>query len=123
MVYSREMVVFLLSFIHHNNENFSSETPNIHPKGTHLIKKVPFSAIKFLSYERYKQVTVCYSMHGLSNQQQLLTPARQEDARVWRRFVAGGAAALTAVFCTYPLDLVQTQLTGKNNNKQKSTFF
>jgi hypothetical protein len=24
--------------------------------GTHIIKKVPFSAIKFLSYERYKQL-------------------------------------------------------------------
>lgn len=27
--------------------------------GTHLIKKVPFSAIKFLSYERFKQVSDC----------------------------------------------------------------
>jgi len=64
--------------------------------GTHLLKKVPFSSIKFFSYEFYKQ---------------RLTPSNQEDARVWRRLIAGGLAALTAVVCTYPLDLVQTQLT------------
>jgi len=63
---------------------------------THIVKKVPFSAIKFVSYERYKQ---------------LLTPTGKEDAGVWRRFVAGGTAAMTAVILTYPLDVVQTQLT------------
>lgn len=26
--------------------------------GTHLVKKVPFAAIKFMSYERYKQVGI-----------------------------------------------------------------
>jgi hypothetical protein len=27
--------------------------------GTHLIKKVPFSGIKFMSYENYKRVGIC----------------------------------------------------------------
>jgi len=70
---------------------------------THLVKKVPFSAIKFLSYERYKQI---------------LTPLGREDAGVWRRFISGGAAAVTAVVITYPLDLVQTQLTVQTTTKR-----
>lgn len=73
--------------------------------GTHLLKKVPFAAIKFLSYERYKQI---------------FTPRKQEDARVWRRLAAGGCSAMTAVLCTYPLDLVQTQL-AVQTTKQRYT--
>lgn len=35
----------------------------------------------------------------------------KEEAGIFRRFLAGGSAAATAVFATYPLDLVQTHLT------------
>ncbi|PRP85276.1 hypothetical protein PROFUN_06878 [Planoprotostelium fungivorum] len=41
--------------------------------GTHFIKKVPFAAIKFYSYERFKQ-----------------------DAKIWRRIVAGAGAAVVS---------------------------
>jgi hypothetical protein len=40
---------------------------------------------------------------------QILT-LNHEDAGVTRRLAAGGGAAMTAILCTYPLDLVQTQL-------------
>mmetsp|Transcript_10356 Transcript_10356/g.14203 ORF Transcript_10356/g.14203 Transcript_10356/m.14203 type:complete len:317 (+) Transcript_10356:86-1036(+) len=62
---------------------------------TSLVKKVPFAAIKFLSYERYKQI---------------FTPSSEREASVWGRLGAGAAAATTAVIVTYPLDFVQTQL-------------
>ncbi|PRP88156.1 EF-hand domain-containing protein [Planoprotostelium fungivorum] len=67
--------------------------------GTHLLRKVPFAAIKWMSYERYKQ---------------------HEDARVWRRLLAGGGSALTAVLLTYPLDLIQTNITVQTNNDRRN---
>jgi len=73
--------------------------------GTHAIKKAPFSAIKFFFYERYKQ---------------FLTPKDQQLPSPFIRFVSGGLAAATAVFTTYPLDVVQTQLTVQTKqNKYK----
>jgi hypothetical protein len=78
--------------------------------GTHLVKKVPFASIKFFSYERYKQVP-SIDIYKILNSGQLLTPENVEDAGPWRRFVAGGGAALTSITLTYPLDFVQTQLT------------
>jgi solute carrier family 25 (mitochondrial phosphate transporter), member 23/24/25/41 len=61
---------------------------------THMAKKGPFAAIKFLSYERYKQ---------------LITRKGVPSGR--QRMVAGGLAALTAATITYPLDLVQARVT------------
>eukprot|EP01117_Protostelium_nocturnum_P008932 TRINITY_DN3205_c0_g1_i1.p1 TRINITY_DN3205_c0_g1~~TRINITY_DN3205_c0_g1_i1.p1 ORF type:complete len:309 (-),score=78.05 TRINITY_DN3205_c0_g1_i1:186-1112(-) len=72
--------------------------------GTHFIKKIPFSAIKFLSYERFKQV---------------LTPRDQQDARIWRRLMAGAAAAVVSVVLTYPLDLVHTHLSVQTSKSPK----
>jgi hypothetical protein len=42
----------------------------------------------------------------------LVTPLGKEDAGILGRFAAGGLAAATALICTYPLDVVQTHLTG-----------
>lgn len=49
-----------------------------------------------------------------------MTPTKHEDARVWRRLVAGGGSALTAVLLTYPLDLIQTNITVQTNNERKN---
>ncbi len=69
--------------------------------GTHLIKKVPFAAIKFSSYERYKQMLM--GNEGLAGN--------------FQRFSAGALAACTAAFLTYPLDLIQTKLTVQTSTK------
>ena len=69
--------------------------------GTHLIKKVPFAAIKFSSYESYKQ----------------LFTKSQGVASSYQRLGAGALAALTAAVLTYPLDLIQTRLTVQTTTK------
>lgn len=51
---------------------------------------------------------------------QFLTPKDQQLPSPFIRFVSGGLAAATAVFTTYPLDVVQTQLTVQTKqNKYK----
>lgn len=68
-----------------------------------MIKKVPFAAIKFSSYERYKQ---------------LLT-GNQGIPSSFQRFGAGALAALTGAVTTYPLDLIQTRFTVQTSKKPK----
>jgi solute carrier family 25 (mitochondrial phosphate transporter), member 23/24/25/41 len=67
--------------------------------GTNVIRIAPYSAIQFLSYEKYKRKFLM--MNG--GQSEHLTPVQN--------LVAGGFAGITSLLCTYPLDLVRSRLT------------
>ncbi|KAH8596394.1 mitochondrial carrier domain-containing protein [Bisporella sp. PMI_857] len=62
--------------------------------GTNCIRIVPYSAVQFGSYNIYKRFfeNSAGDMSSIS------------------RLVCGGAAGITSVFCTYPLDIVRTRL-------------
>lgn len=62
--------------------------------GTNCIRIIPYSAVQFGSYNFYKKFAE--SPDGE------MTPAR--------RLVCGGAAGITSVTVTYPLDIVRTRL-------------
>jgi len=61
--------------------------------GTNCIRIVPYSAVQFGSYNFYKKF---FETEG-------------EMSSV-RRLICGGAAGITSVFFTYPLDIVRTRL-------------
>lgn len=62
--------------------------------GAMMVRVYPYAAVQFLSYEQYKKLTRPYfSQHGHIN-----------------KLVSGSMAGITAVLCTYPLDLVRTRL-------------
>ncbi|KAK2625279.1 hypothetical protein QTJ16_005648 [Diplocarpon rosae] len=63
--------------------------------GTNCIRIVPYSAVQFGSYNFYKK---------------WFEPSPGADLSSLRRLVCGGAAGITSVFCTYPLDIVRTRL-------------
>ncbi|KAI9878803.1 MAG: hypothetical protein M1830_010487 [Pleopsidium flavum] len=63
--------------------------------GTNCIRIVPYSAVQFGSYNFYKRFAE--SSPGAD-----LTP--------FKRLLCGGAAGITSVTCTYPLDIVRTRL-------------
>jgi len=63
--------------------------------GTNCIRIVPYSAVQFGSYNFYK--TFFESSPGT-------------DLNSFRRLICGGAAGITSVFFTYPLDIVRTRL-------------
>jgi len=67
--------------------------------GTNVIRIAPYSAVQFLSYERYKEM---FLGHGSSAQPHLSAT---------QNLVAGGFAGVTSLLCTYPLDLVRSRLT------------
>ncbi|CAG8091883.1 unnamed protein product [Penicillium salamii] len=62
--------------------------------GTNCIRIIPYSAVQFGSYNFYKQF------------------AESPDGEMspMRRLVCGGAAGITSVTITYPLDIVRTRL-------------
>ncbi|KAJ5851918.1 uncharacterized protein N7529_011303 [Penicillium soppii] len=62
--------------------------------GTNCIRIIPYSAVQFGSYNFYKQFAE--------------TP--DGDMSAMRRLVCGGAAGITSVTVTYPLDIVRTRL-------------
>ncbi|KAI9816671.1 MAG: hypothetical protein M1826_001745 [Phylliscum demangeonii] len=62
--------------------------------GTNCIRIVPYSAVQFGSYGFYKKS---------------VETTTGEVTAVWR-LVCGGAAGITSVVCTYPLDIVRTRL-------------
>lgn len=63
--------------------------------GTNCIRIVPYSAVQFGSYNFYKR---------------FLEPTPGADLSPIRRLVCGGAAGITSVTATYPLDIVRTRL-------------
>lgn len=69
--------------------------------GTNVIRIVPYSAVQFAAYERFKNLLV------LPETNELNTP---------RRLLAGALAGITSVVCTYPLDIVRTRLSVQSAN-------
>ncbi|KFY46288.1 hypothetical protein V495_02580 [Pseudogymnoascus sp. VKM F-4514 (FW-929)] len=63
--------------------------------GTNCIRIVPYSAVQFGSYNFYKK---------------FFEPTPGADLSSFRRLICGGAAGITSVFFTYPLDIVRTRL-------------
>ncbi|KAI4126652.1 MAG: hypothetical protein LQ347_004890 [Umbilicaria vellea] len=63
--------------------------------GTNCIRIVPYSAVQFGSYNFYKKFVESSPAEGL-------TP--------FKRLLCGGAAGITSVSFTYPLDIVRTRL-------------
>lgn len=63
--------------------------------GTNCIRIVPYSAVQFGSYNFYKK---------------FFEASPGADLSSVRRLICGGAAGITSVFFTYPLDIVRTRL-------------
>ncbi|KAI9836849.1 MAG: hypothetical protein M1819_001014 [Sarea resinae] len=63
--------------------------------GTNCVRIVPYSAVQFGSYNFYKKWA---------------EPAPGADLTPFRRLICGGAAGITSVVFTYPLDIVRTRL-------------
>ena len=101
--------------------------------GTNCIRIIPYSAVQFGSYNFYKKVSpklislpvpcdhfdmVCivlppFLRHGLPVAKFLFKfaePSPSGDLSPMRRLVCGGAAGITSVTITYPLDIVRTRL-------------
>ncbi|KTW32310.1 uncharacterized protein T551_00401 [Pneumocystis jirovecii RU7] len=71
-----------------------------------LIRVFPYAAIKFLSYEKYRN---------------MLIPNSKKDTNV-RRFVSGSLAGVTSVLFTYPLEVIRVRLAFEINPKERSSF-
>ncbi|KAL9596927.1 MAG: hypothetical protein Q9219_005490 [cf. Caloplaca sp. 3 TL-2023] len=63
--------------------------------GTNCVRIVPYSAVQFGSYNFYKR---------------FIAPSPDADLSPIRRLLCGGAAGITSVTFTYPLDIVRTRL-------------
>ncbi|RQM05583.1 hypothetical protein DH86_00001601 [Scytalidium sp. 3C] len=63
--------------------------------GTNCIRIVPYSAVQFGSYNFYKK---------------FFETSPGADLSSFRRLICGGAAGITSVIFTYPLDIVRTRL-------------
>ncbi|KAI9035025.1 putative mitochondrial carrier protein [Aspergillus affinis] len=63
--------------------------------GTNCIRIIPYSAVQFGSYNFYKRFA---------------EPSPGADLSPMRRLICGGAAGITSVTVTYPLDIVRTRL-------------
>lgn len=63
--------------------------------GTNCIRIIPYSAVQFGSYNFYKRFA---------------EPSPDADLSPMRRLICGGAAGITSVTVTYPLDIVRTRL-------------
>lgn len=66
--------------------------------GTNVVRIAPYSAIQFLSYEKYKREFLSQN-EGAKH----LNPIQN--------LIAGGMAGVTSLLCTYPLDLIRSRLT------------
>ncbi|KAI9783473.1 MAG: hypothetical protein M1816_001355 [Peltula sp. TS41687] len=62
--------------------------------GTNCIRIIPYSAVQFGSYNFYKK----------------FAETAPGEMSPFRRLLCGGAAGITSVACTYPLDIVRTRL-------------
>ncbi|KAI0749537.1 mitochondrial carrier [Daedaleopsis nitida] len=59
-----------------------------------LLRIFPYAAIKFMAYDQIEPI---------------LMPTPESETNV-RRFLAGAAAGVTSVFCTYPLELIRVRM-------------
>lgn len=77
--------------------------------GVTIVHRLPYSAISFYSYEKYKKFLL--SITG--------TEGRQESFSVGMgtKLLAGGGAGITAASSTYPLDLVRTRLAAQRKER------
>lgn len=77
--------------------------------GVTIVHRLPYSAISFYSYEKYKRFLL--DITG--------TEGRQESLGVGMgtNLLAGGGAGLTAASSTYPLDLIRTRLAAQRNER------
>ncbi|KAG5518750.1 hypothetical protein PMAC_002719 [Pneumocystis sp. 'macacae'] len=71
-----------------------------------LIRVFPYAAIKFLSYEKYRNI---------------LIPNSKKDTNI-RRFASGSLAGVTSVLFTYPLEVIRVRLAFEINPKQHASF-
>ncbi|EMR08753.1 hypothetical protein PNEG_02926 [Pneumocystis murina B123] len=71
-----------------------------------LIRVFPYAAIKFLSYEKYRN---------------LLIPNINCDTGL-RRFASGSLAGLTSVLFTYPLDIIRVRLAFEIRSREHTSF-
>ncbi|PKA56144.1 Mitochondrial adenine nucleotide transporter ADNT1 [Apostasia shenzhenica] len=72
-----------------------------------IVHRLPYSAISFYSYDRYKNLL--HLLPGLDGHTQYV------NADVCVRLLSGGLAGMTAASITYPLDLVRTRLAVQTN--------
>ena len=93
--------------------------------GTNCIRIVPYSAVQFGSYNFYKKVSDLSSLLAANFLELELLPPLQKytftdiyyqffenggEMSSVQRLICGGAAGITSVFFTYPLDIVRTRL-------------
>ncbi|KAH2100599.1 hypothetical protein KXW75_002498 [Aspergillus fumigatus] len=71
--------------------------------GTNCIRIIPYSAVQFGSYNFYKK-TLTFTFV------QFADPFPDAELSPIRRLLCGGAAGITSVTITYPLDIVRTRL-------------
>ncbi|EGG20887.1 EF-hand domain-containing protein [Cavenderia fasciculata] len=71
--------------------------------GTNVIRIAPYSAIQFLAYEKYKEFLMEDGKKHLTTAQNL---------------IVGGAAGVTSLLFTYPLDLIRARLTVQINEQK-----
>eukprot|EP01111_Echinosteliopsis_oligospora_P004549 TRINITY_DN1754_c0_g2_i2.p2 TRINITY_DN1754_c0_g2~~TRINITY_DN1754_c0_g2_i2.p2 ORF type:complete len:426 (+),score=104.27 TRINITY_DN1754_c0_g2_i2:1351-2628(+) len=76
--------------------------------GTNVIRIAPYSAIQFMSYEKYKRL---FMDMNAENSRQKGNISYSGHLSAVQNLVAGGLAGVTSLLCTYPLDLVRSRLT------------
>eukprot|EP00250_Pteridium_aquilinum_P008156 c17722_g1_i4 orf=879-1649(-) len=77
--------------------------------GVTIVHRLPYSAISFYSYEKYKRFLL--GMTGMEGRRESLSVGMGTN------LLAGGGAGLTAASSTYPLDLIRTRLAAQRNER------
>ncbi|KAH7295746.1 hypothetical protein KP509_27G063900 [Ceratopteris richardii] len=77
--------------------------------GVTIIHRLPYSAISFYSYEKYKRCLL--GLAGMNRSRESLSVGMGTN------LLAGGGAGLTAASATYPLDLIRTRLAAQRNER------
>ncbi|MCO5577648.1 hypothetical protein L7F22_031479 [Adiantum nelumboides] len=77
--------------------------------GVTIVHRLPYSAISFYSYEKYKRFLL--GITGINGRQESLSFGMGTN------LLAGGGAGLTAASSTYPLDLIRTRLAAQRNER------